>query len=189
MTGVLEQAWWTLVLRGVAAIVIALLLLFVPGLTLAGAGLSFAILFGAYALIEGIGTIVGSLRRREDQWVLLLIFGIISAIAGIFALTNPLAAGAITLAFMVYVVAFKSIIGGIVEMVSAWRLRQEIDNEWLLAINGFFSLLFGLILLRNPGVSIAVLVLLTGFYLMMAGVMQIILGFKVRGWAHDKPKK
>jgi uncharacterized membrane protein HdeD (DUF308 family) len=62
-------------------------------------------------------------------------------------------------------------------------IRQEIDNEWLLAINGLFSLLFGLILLRRPITGIEVLVLITSFYLRMAGTMQIVLGFKVRGWS------
>ncbi len=68
-------------------------------------------------------------------------------------------------------------------MVSAWRLRQEIDNEWLLALSGVFSLLFGLILLARPITGIEVLVLITSLYLLMAGAMQIALGFKVRGWS------
>lgn len=84
---------------------------------------------------------------------------------------------------MIYIVAFRSIFGGIVEMIAAWRLRQEIDNEWLLALNGLFAVLFGLILLRRPITGIEILVLITAFYLLMAGVMQIMLGFKVRGWA------
>ncbi|MCY4145823.1 MAG: DUF308 domain-containing protein [Chloroflexi bacterium] len=189
MTDVLQRAWWTLVLRGVAAIVIGLLFLFMPGVTVAGAGLSFAILFGAYALIEGAGTIIGSLRHREGPWVLLLVFGGVSAIAGLIALANPVVAGITALVLMVYIVAFKSIVGGIVEIYSAWRLRQEIDNEWLLAINGFFSLLFGLILLLNTSVGIAVLALLTSFYLLMAGLMQIIIGFKVRSWLRNPPKR
>jgi len=68
-------------------------------------------------------------------------------------------------------------------MIRAWRLRQEIDNEWIVALNGLFAVLFGLILLRRPITGIEVLVLLTSFYLLMAGVMQIVLGFKVRGWS------
>ncbi len=184
MTSVLKQAWWVLALRGIAAILFALLLLFAPGITLATGALSFAILFGAYALIEGISTIVGSVMKREGHWFLLLIFGIISVIAGLIALGNPLVVGVLTITVMVYIVAFKSIIGGIVEIISAWQLRQEIANEWLLAINGIFSLLFGLILLRRPVMGIEVLVLITSFYLLMAGVMQIILGFKVRSWSN-----
>ena len=184
MANVLKQAWWVLLLRGISAILFALLLLFAPGLTLATGIFSFVILFVVYVLVDGISTIVGAVMHREGQWVLLLIWGIISVIAGLIALGNPLVFGVFTLAIMVYIVAFRSIIGGVVEMFSAWRLRQEIDNEWLLALNGIFSLLFGLILLARPITGIEVLILLTSFYLLVAGVMQLILGFKARGWSN-----
>ncbi len=189
MANTLKQTWWTLLLRGTAAILLALLLLFAPGLTLATGLFSFVILFGVYALIEGVATIVGSIMTREGQWFLLLLFGFISVIAGLAALANPLFFGVMTYIVMIYIVAFRSIFGGIVEMIGAWRLRREIDNEWLLALNGLFALLFGLILLRRPITGIEVLVLITTFYMLMAGVMQIILAFKVRGWSDTLPEE
>lgn len=189
MAGILKKAWWVLLLRGISAIIFALLLLFVPGLTLAGATLSFVILFAAYALIDGVSTIVGAVIHREGQWVLLLLWGIIGVIAGLVALGNPLLFGTFTLIIMVYIVAFKSVVGGIVEMISAWQLRQEIDNEWLLAINGMLGVLFGLVLLARPITGIGVLVLLTAFYLLVAGIMQVVLGFKVRGWSKTSSEK
>jgi len=189
MANVLKQAWWVLVLRGISAILFALLLLFAPGLTLATGVFSFVILFAVYALVEGISTVIGSVMKREGQWFWLLLYGIISVIAGLIALGNPLLVGVFTITVMIYIVAFKSIMGGILEMISAWRLRQEIDNEWILALNGLFSLLFGLILLRRPITGIEVLVLITSFYLLMAGVMQIVLGFKVRGWSNMLPEQ
>lgn len=189
MASVLKQAWWMLLLRGISAILFALLLLFAPRLTLVGGIFSFVILFSIYALVEGISTIIGSVIKREGQWVLLLIWGIISVLAGLAALGDPILFGVLTLTLMVYIVAFKSIAGGVVEIISAWQLRREIDNEWLLAVNGLFSLLFGLILLLRPITGIQVLVILTAFYLLMAGVMQIILAFKVRGWSNVLPQQ
>ncbi len=189
MANTLKQTWWVLLLRGTVAILFALLLLFAPGLTLATGLFSFVILFGVYALIEGVATIVGSIMTREGQWLLMLLFGGISVIAGLAALANPLWFGVMTYIVMIYIVAFRSIFGGIVEMIAAWRLRREIDNEWLLALNGLFALLFGLILLRRPITGIEVLVLITTFYLLSAGVMQIILAFKVRGWSDTLPEK
>ncbi|MEL6271238.1 MAG: DUF308 domain-containing protein, partial [Chloroflexota bacterium] len=109
--------------------------------------------------------------------------GVISVIAGLVALGNPLLFGVLTVAIAVYIVAIRSIASGIVELIAAWQLRKDIDGEWLLAINGIFSLLFGAILLANPITGIEVLILITAFYALMAGVIQIILGFKVRGWA------
>lgn len=183
MAGILKQAWWMLLLRGIAAILFALLLLFMPELTLATGVVSFVVLFAAYALIDGGSTIISAVMRREGQWVLLSIWGVISVVAGLVALANPLMFGVLTLAIMVYIVAFRSIFVGIVELIAAWQLRQEIDNEWVLAIDGIFSLLFGVILLVRPITGIEVLVLVTAFYLLMAGVLQIILSSKVRGWS------
>ena len=189
MANVLKQAWWVLLLRGISAILFALLLLFAPGLTLATGIFSFVILFAIYVLVDGISTIVGAVMHREGQWFLFLLWGIISVLAGLLALGNPLLFGTFTLIIMVYIVAFRSIVGGVVEMFSAWQLRREIDNEWLLAMNGAFSLLFGLILLIRPITGIEVLILLTSFYLLVAGVMQLILGFKARGWSNALEEK
>ncbi|MEO1646426.1 MAG: DUF308 domain-containing protein, partial [Chloroflexota bacterium] len=136
-------------------------------------------------LVDGISTIVSAVTHREGQWGLVLLWGIISVIAGIVALSTSVFSLLVvfTVRVMIFIIAFRSIAGGIIEIYSAWKLRQEIDNEWLLAINGIFSTLFGLILLARPITGIEVLVLLTAFYLLMAGVVQIVLGFKVRGWS------
>lgn len=187
MADVLKKAWWVLLLRGIAAILFALLLLLAPGLTLVGGIFSFVILFAIYALVDGISTIAGAVMHREGQWGLLLIWGIISVIAGLVALANPLflfAFGVFTLRIMIFIVAFWSIFGGVMELYSAWQLRKDIDNEWLLALNGVFSVLFGIILLLRPFTGIGVLIFITAFYLLLTGVMQIALGFKVRGWSN-----
>ena len=185
MATILKQSWWILLIRGIAALIFALFLLFAPSLTLASGALSFAILFGIYALVDGFSTIYSAVVHRVGQWFWWVLFGIISVIAGFIALGNPFLFGTFTLVFMIYILAFKSITGGIIQMIAAWQLRQEIDNEWLLAIDGFFALVFGLIILSRPLAGLEILILLTAFYLIMAGVMQIILGFKVRGWVNN----
>jgi uncharacterized membrane protein HdeD (DUF308 family) len=183
MATVLKQAWWSLLLRGILALLLAILLLFAPGVTLATGAISFALLFGIFALAEGVSTIVGSILRREGQWFLMLLLGLVGVVAGVITLGNPLLVGVMTITVMAYIVAFKSIAGGIVEMISAWQIRQEIENEWLLALNGLFSLVFGLILLRRPITGVEVLILISGFFLLVSGVLQVILAFKVRGWS------
>lgn len=183
MAGILKQAWWALLLRGIIAILFALLLLFVPGLTLATGAVSVVVLFAIYALVDGISNIVSAVMRREGQWVLLLLLGIVGVIAGLAALANPLVLAVFSLRVMVLLFSFKAISSGIMEIIAGWQLRKEIDNEWLLAINGVFSVLFGLILLSRPIAALEVLTLIAAFYLMIAGTLQIVLAFKVRGWA------
>ena len=181
MVQLLKTAWWMLLLRGVAAILFALLLLFQPQLTLA----AYVIVFAIYTLADGISTIAGSLTRREGQWFLVLLWGVVSVIAGLVALGNPLLFGALTVTIMVYIVAVWSVVGGIVQVIAAIQLRREIEGEWLLAVNGILSVLFGVLLVRFPIETIDVLLFLTAFYAAVAGVIQIILAFRVRGLADN----
>jgi uncharacterized membrane protein HdeD (DUF308 family) len=183
MANVMSRAWWTLLLRGVLAIILGLLLLFAPGLTLATGAFSFAILFGVFVLIEGVVTIYSAVTRREGQWFLLLLFGVISVLAGLAALGNPFLFGTFSLLIMVYIISFRAIAGGLVEIMAAWQVRKQIDNEWLLILNGAISVLFGLLLLFRPIASLEVLVLIAAFYLLIIGVMLCIFAFRVRGWA------
>lgn len=183
MANLLKRAWWTLLLRGIAAIAFALLLLFAPGVTLATGAFSFVLLFAIYALVDGITTIISAVMRREGQWFLLLISGIIGVLAGLIALGNPLLFAVVTVSIMIYIFAFKTIAGGIVEIVTAWQVRQEIDNEWLLMLNGIISVIFGVILFARPITGVEVLVIVATFYLLVTGVLQIMLAFRVRGWA------
>lgn len=183
MTNILKQSWWVLLLRGVAAIALALLLLFVPGVTLATGIFSFTLMFGVYALIDGVVSIVGALRHRDARWGLQLLLGVVGVVAGGVALANPLLFGALSTALVVLIVVFKAVAGGIVEIISAWRLWRELDDAWLLLLNGLVSLLFGLILIARPVSGVAVLVLIAAFYLLVSGVMLILFGFRVRGWS------
>ena len=185
MSSVSEFSWQALLLRGVVAIVFALLLLFAPGLTLATGVLSFVILFSAYALVEGVTTIYAAVSKREGHWVLFLLFGIVAVLVGLWALRHPVAAVTVTIAIMVTLLAVKCLIGGIIEIVTAWKFRSEIDFEWLLGINGLVSLLFGLLLVSRPIDTLEVLFLFTAFFLLITGSMQVALSFQIRGRADD----
>ena len=132
MSSSMDHSRRVLLLRGIVAIIFALLLLFAPGLTLATGALSFVILFSAYALIEGVSTVYGAVSRREGHWVLMLLFGIVALLAGLYALQHPVMTVALTIAVMVYILAFKSIIGGIIEII-----------EVLVLVTSFYLLISG----------------------------------------------
>ena len=66
------------------------------------------------------------------------------------------------------------------EIVAAVRLREVIRTEWLMAFGGVVSIIFGVLVLAQPGPGALALVFLFGFYAVLVGVVQIGFGFRLR---------
>jgi uncharacterized membrane protein HdeD (DUF308 family) len=136
------------------------------------------ILFGAYALVDGVFAVVAGIRGAGGgrRWVL-LIEGVLGVLAGIVALLWP----AITTLALLYVIAFWAIFTGIAEIVAAVALRREIAGEWALILGGVLSVIFGLILAVLPGAGPLSVVWLIGVYAILFGIALNVLAFRVRG--------
>lgn len=176
MRTMLARNWWAVALRGLFAVLFGIAAFIWPGLTL----LSLVWLFGIYAALDGIFSIVSAITNRQenDRWWLLLIEGIIGIAAGVVAFVWP----GITAIALVYLIAAWAILTGIFEIVAAIRLRKEIEGEWLLALSGILSLIFGVALMIWPGAGALALVWVIAAYAIVFGVVLIILGFRMRGW-------
>ena len=174
---VLSRNWWALALRGLAAILFGLAAFFLPGITLT----ALILLFGAFALVDGIFAIVAAVRaeRHNARWWLLLAQGVFGVLLGILTFIWP----GLTALVLLYFIAAWAILTGIFEVVGAIRLRQEIEGEWVLILSGVLSVIFGVVLAVLPGVGILALLWLIGAYAVAAGVLLIILAFRVRSEA------
>jgi uncharacterized membrane protein HdeD (DUF308 family) len=177
---VLSRNWWALALRGLAAILFGVLAFVWPGITL----WALVLLFGAYMLVDGIFAIVAAVRGagRETRWWLLLVEGVLGVLAGIVAFLWP----DITALALLYLVAAWAIVTGVLQIVAAIRLRQEIEGEWALILGGILSVIFGLLLAVLPGPGILALVWLIGAYAVVSGVLLIVLAFRVRNQAEAR---
>ena len=177
MRTLLVTSWWSLVLRGVIAIIAGLVTFALPGITFA----ALVILFGAYALLDGILNIVGAWRaaERHERWVALLIEGFVGIGAAVVTALWP----AITALALVVIIAAWALVTGALEIAAAVRLRKYITGEWLLALSGVASIIFGVLLAAFPYAGALAIALWIGVYLVIFGVLLVSLGLRLRGHA------
>lgn len=172
----LARNWWVLLLRGIVALLFAVFAFTQPGITLA----TLVLFFGAFCLAEGALGVWTALSQREHiPWGLFLLWGLIGIGVGLMALFAP---AAIAIALVFYI-AFWAITTGVLEIVSAIRLRQTIEGEWLLVLAGALSVVFGALLMVSPGRGVLAVLWLIGGYAAIFGVIMIALSFKVRRFA------
>jgi uncharacterized membrane protein HdeD (DUF308 family) len=149
-----------------------LLTFFLPGITL----VTLVLLFGAYALVDGVFNVLAFFRFAAQHWVL-LIEGVIGIIVGVLTFAWP----AITAIALLYLIAFWAILTGVFEIVAGIRLRKVIANEWFMLLMGVLSALFGLLILFAPGAGALAIVLWIGVYALMFGIIMLALAFRLRG--------
>jgi len=174
MTLVLASSWWSLVIRGLVAIMVGALTVFWPTITVE----ALVLLFGAYALIDGIVNIAGAWRasRTHERWGALLFEGLVGVAAAVVTIFWP----AITAIALVYVVAAWALVTGVFAVMAAVRLRRYIAGELLLALAGITSILFGMLLIIAPLAGAVALALWFGVYAVISGTLLVALGLRLR---------
>lgn len=177
ISAVLARNWWLLLLRGIVAILFGVMTYFQPGISLA----TLVLLFGAFSFADGaigVWQAVSARKERENWWVLLL-GGLLGIGVGVLTLVHP---GVTALALLFYI-AVWAVATGVLEIVAAIRLRKEIEGEWLLGLAGVASVLFGVLLIAQPGAGALAVLWLIATYAVAFGVIMVLLAFKARGFA------
>jgi uncharacterized membrane protein HdeD (DUF308 family) len=172
----MARNWWTLLIRGILAVSFGLGILFVwPGYVVA----TLVLVFGIYGIADGVFSILLGIRHHNyPRWWLVVLEGVVSIIAGVFVLVYP----QLALATLLYIIAIWAIFTGIVEVIRAIQLREEIDGEWLMVFGGVLSALFGgLLIVGDPETNIRALLWLFGGLMVGFGVVMIILSLRIRG--------
>jgi uncharacterized membrane protein HdeD (DUF308 family) len=173
---ILAKNWWSVVLRGVAAILCGVLTFVWPGITL----MALVFLFAGYALVNGVLSLAGVVRAAEsnERWGVLVLEGIIGIAAAVLTVLWP----GITAIALVMVIAAWAILTGAFEIAAAVRLRRHIHGEWLLALAGIASVVFGVLVAVAPVAGALVIAVWIGAYLLVFGITLVALGFRLRSW-------
>ncbi|GCF08707.1 HdeD family acid-resistance protein [Dictyobacter arantiisoli] len=164
-----QRSWGALLVRGVLAIIFGIIVLAIPGIAL----LALIIVFGAYALIDGVMAVVAAIQERDvlPRWKWLLVEGVVSIILGIVAFVWP----GETALILLYIVAAWAIITGVIEVGAAFTTRN-----WMIGVAGLLSIIFGILLYARPGAGLLSLLWLLGVYAIVFGILFIVHAFQMR---------
>jgi uncharacterized membrane protein HdeD (DUF308 family) len=171
-----RAVWWLVLLRGILAILFGLFALFAPGVAL----LALVFVFGAYAILDGITAIVVGVRHRKEEphWGWYVVQGVVSLIAGIVAFVWP----GVTVLAILLVIAIWSIVNGVVQIVESFAMRRRGSSTWgWMLAGGIVSVLFGIVLLAQPGAGLITLLWLVGAFSIVFGVVLVVWALRLRG--------
>jgi uncharacterized membrane protein HdeD (DUF308 family) len=170
-----NRVWGGIALRGVVAILFGILALSRPGVTIA----ALVLLFGAYALIDGIFAIASSIHVAElhGRWWPMLLVGILGIAIGILTFISP--AG--TLVGLIYYFAIWAVLAGVFEIAAAFRLRKVIPDEWLLGLAGVLSVACGILIGLRPGAGALSIIWFLGMFAIVFGFLQLGLSLRMHG--------
>jgi uncharacterized membrane protein HdeD (DUF308 family) len=174
MVNELAGSWWSLVLRGVIAILFALAIFFFPTLALD----VLLLVLGVYLVLDGILALIAGLTREEHEsrrrWLTIL-EGLMGLIIGGLILVFP----SLALIAFVYFFAAWAILTGVLEIATAIQLRKELKNELLLIISGILSVIFGILAMFYPSTGAIVILYIIAIYEFIFGLDYFILGFRM----------
>ncbi len=175
----ISRNWWLYAVRGVVAIIFGVVALIWPGQALQ----ALVLVFGAYALVDGIFAIFAGIAsyRYFDRWWAVLLEGVAGVVIGLLTFLWP----SITAFVLLYFIAGWALITGIFEIVAAIQLRSVIKDEWMLILGGLLSIVFGVLLFVFPGAGALSVVWLIGIYAVIFGISEIIFAFRLRGLRHE----
>ena len=178
----ISSNWWAFIIKGFLALIFSVLAFIMPVTAI----LALAIVFGAFALADGIFGIIASVRkiRKGKRWGWLIFSAIISILAGIAVIVSPLIATVVIASFLWASISFWSIFVGISEIITALRLRKEIKGELWMILSGLFSVILGAIILwmfiTQPENVLLASGWLLGINAFLSAMTYFFLGFKLK---------
>jgi uncharacterized membrane protein HdeD (DUF308 family) len=170
-----SKLWKFAMIWGVLTVVLGALILVWPGTSI----LIASTLFGVYLLLSGFAGVAMAFTLPESAGmrVLLFISGVLSVILALFCFRNFGDPYPILLLSIWIGVSF--IVQG-VSMVAVAISYKELPARGWYVVLGVLSVIAGVVVLVWPWDSIVALTLVTGVWLVVMGIIEIVQGFQMR---------
>ncbi|HTP16808.1 MAG TPA: DUF308 domain-containing protein [Streptosporangiaceae bacterium] len=176
------RSWGWILAFGVITVLARIAVLAWPGRTL----VVIAVLFGIQLIVTGIFRFVAAFAADEltgGSRALLALLGALSLIIGLYAVRHVL----ITLVALALLLGIYWVVNGAIELFTALAHREMQGCGWT-GFMGILSIVAGIVVLAYPGISLLTLAIVLSVWLLLFGLMQITLAFRIRGIAKVGPK-
>jgi uncharacterized membrane protein HdeD (DUF308 family) len=163
---------------GVVTIILGILALATPLLI----GTSVLLLIGIMVAVAGVLRMLWAFRAGSlGQGIMVFLIGILTLLAGIAVLSNPLmASGILTIVLAVYL-----FVDGFTEIITYFALPSRSGKGWLL-LSGLVSIVLGgLIYAQFPVSGVLAIGIFLGIKLLFVGITMLTLGSAAASVAQD----
>jgi uncharacterized membrane protein HdeD (DUF308 family) len=157
---------WALGLNGALSVALGIAVIVWPNISL----YSLVILFGAFALARGViglGAAISGAVGRGRGWL------VVSSLAGIAVGVMVFLWTGMSALALLYVIASYAIVLGVIAIGGAFWLPIEGGDSVLLALTGFVSILFGIVMFSKPGAGALALLALIAAYALITGITEL----------------
>jgi uncharacterized membrane protein HdeD (DUF308 family) len=168
------KSWGWVLFFGIVTLVLGVLVVIKPRDTI----YAFAILLGIWLFVAGLFRIVVAIADHEDtggtRW-LMAVLGLLSVIIGILFLrhTNE------TVTTLAFLIGLFWVVGGIIEFFNAYSDHGSPARGFRIVM-GILAFAAGIVTLVWPHLTLNVLAVIMGIWLILYGVLEIALSLQIR---------
>ncbi|MEU9454643.1 HdeD family acid-resistance protein [Streptomyces sp. NPDC048277] len=176
-----QAAWQTVLITGIASLILGVLVLVWPGASLLAAG----VLFGIYLLVSGVFQVVAAFGTHKTTALRVLAFisGALSIVLGLFCFRGPLE----SILLLALWIGIGWLIRGITQTLAAVHDHRMPARGWMIFL-GIVTFVAGIVLIVSPFKSVAILTLVAGIWLVVVGIVEIVTSFGIRSRAKLIPQ-
>jgi len=171
---IVGKSWGWVFFFGIVTLILGVLVTVRPKDTI----YAFAILLGIWLFVAGLFRMVMAIADHEDtagtRW-LMAFLGLLSVIVGILFLhrTDD------TVTTLAFLIGLFWVIGGLVEFFTAYSDADLPARGWRIGM-GVLAFAAGVVTLVVPNLTLTVLAVIMGIWLILYGLLEIVLSLQLR---------